>query len=50
VAIHSRWYQISTDKTCGHYIALRERLDTYVDRLTQSIDSQTHPAIGKSPN
>jgi hypothetical protein len=36
--IHSRWPLISTHQPTGHYTALRERLDSYADKLTATID------------
>jgi hypothetical protein len=36
--IHSRWPLISTNQPTGHYTALRERLDSYADKLTATID------------
>jgi hypothetical protein len=38
--IHNRWPLISTDHPTGHYIALRERLNTYADQLATNIDKQ----------
>lgn len=36
--IHNRWPLINNARPTGHYIALRERLEVYADRLTAAID------------
>jgi hypothetical protein len=38
--IHDRWPLISDAHPTGHYIALRERLETYSDQLAATIDKQ----------
>lgn len=36
--VHTRWPFISACQPTGHYIALRQRLDTFADTLTATID------------
>jgi hypothetical protein len=41
--MHNRWPLISTDQPTGHYIPLRERPDSYADKLTTDIDHNPNP-------